>query len=87
MEYAGFWKRFCAGWIDFFVMLPFMLVFELISSLSKEAALVTAIPSSALFWFYNIYFHGRWGATAGKMAVKIKVVKATDGSDLTSTPL
>ncbi len=82
MEYAGFWKRFWAMWIDVFAILPIVFIVEWLSGFSREVALLLVIPSAALGWFYNIYFHGRWGATLGKMAVKIKVVDEDNGTDI-----
>ena len=78
--YAGFWKRFAALWIDFLVIVPFFALFEYIEGFHRNISFFTVIPSTLLFWGYSIYFHGRWGATVGKMATKIKVVK----TDLTS---
>ncbi len=73
--YAGFWRRFGAFWIDILVMLPFIVLFQYINGLHRNVSFFTIIPSTFLFWGYTIYFHGRWGATLGKMATKIKVVK------------
>ena len=83
MIYAGFWKRFYAFWIDFIVLLPFWFLFLFLDGLSKDVAIIVAILSPVIYWFYNIYFHGKWGATLGKMALKIKVVKEKDGSNIT----
>jgi len=82
MEYAGFWKRFWAGGVDLLVLLPFMFLFRFLGGLSKEVAIVVAIIHPASYWIYNICFHGKWGATLGKMALKIKVVKERDGTKI-----
>ncbi|MDO6497010.1 RDD family protein [Photobacterium sanguinicancri] len=82
MRYAGYWKRFGAGCIDGIVLIPIFILFDSIESSSKEIALFMVFPSAGMFLLYNIYFHGRWGATLGKMAMKIKVVKWFDESDI-----
>ena len=82
MEYAGFWKRSWAGGIDVLVLLPFWYLCVTLGDLSKELAIVIGIIHPAMYWFYNISFHGKWGATLGKMALKIKVVKERDGTNI-----
>ena len=74
MKYAGFWKRFVALWVDFFVLILPGLVFGMLESYSRTSALLTLIPSSLLGFAYEIYFHGRWGQTIGKMSMRIRVV-------------
>ena len=84
MNYVGFWDRFYAGWVDFIILLPFWFLFLFLDGLSKDVAIIVAILSPVIYWFYNIYFHGKWGATLGKMALKIKVVKEKEQSMISS---
>ena len=82
MKYAGFWKRFGAGWIDGFVLLVPSVFLMWLHSVSKTWAFLTELPLAFLFYAYEIYFHGRWGQTIGKRSVDIKVV-SLDGSSIT----
>ena len=77
--YAGFWKRFCAAWVDFFIIVPLALLCSWLEGFDRTLAIVIAIPSSALFAMYNVYFNACFGGTLGKLAVGIKITN-TDGS-------
>ncbi len=75
MIYAGFWKRLCAGIVDFFVIVPFIFFDVWLGSFSKEWALVLLVPMGFLYATYDIFFHARWGQTIGKKATGIRVVR------------
>jgi uncharacterized RDD family membrane protein YckC len=81
MKYAGFWKRFGAGWIDGFALLLPSLFLMWLHSISRTWAFLTELPLGFLFYAYEIYFHGRRGQTIGKRSVDIKVV-SLDGSSI-----
>ena len=76
-NYATFWQRFAAMWIDFFVLLPLMVVNGLLESVSKGAALVFVIPMAVAYAAYSIYCHGRFGQTIGKRVMGVRVVRTT----------
>jgi uncharacterized RDD family membrane protein YckC len=81
MDYAGFWIRFWAVFIDGIisavVMIPVMLL-----SLghwgfgSPAASGVAQLISLPVGLIYQVFFLGKFGATPGKMALNIKVVRA-----------
>jgi len=71
--YAGFGKRFGSAIVDMLVFIPFMFVFHFIQSSSLSMAMVGVVLSSILFSAYTVYFHYKFGATLGKMALGIKV--------------
>ena len=73
--YAGFWKRFCAAWIDVFALMPLVLAFIWLRGFDKNLAILIAIPSTALFSMYNVYFNARFGGTPGKLAVGVRVTR------------
>jgi uncharacterized RDD family membrane protein YckC/DNA-directed RNA polymerase subunit RPC12/RpoP len=92
MRYAGFWIRFVAKFLDGIIMSVLVLVpmiaimasmgtFERSSEEPSQAEiivqLVFQIVYFAVYGAYSIFFVGKYGATPGKMACKIKVV---DGS-------
>src|SRR5262252_87312 len=76
-NYASFWQRFAAMWIDFFVLLPLGLAEDLLDSFSKTVALLLVIPMAVAFAAYIIYCHGQFGQTVGKHVMGIRVTRTT----------
>jgi uncharacterized RDD family membrane protein YckC len=58
-----------------------MVVFHFTQGLSILSAMATIVVSSLLFSAYTVYFHYKFGATLGKMAVGIKIT-FPDGSKI-----
>lgn len=71
--YAGFGKRFGSAIVDMVILIPFMLMSHFIESLSLSMAIISVALLSLLYSAYTMYFHYRFGATIGKMALGIKV--------------
>jgi uncharacterized RDD family membrane protein YckC len=97
MRYAGFWIRFAAIFLDGILLQILRVLFGLVFGLSMAEILsgrsnatsapmpiyfVMTLVMSILNIAYEVYFIGRWGATLGKMACKIKVVRS-DGERVT----
>ena len=93
MDLAGFWLRLGAWAIDAFVLGIFnMVIFipmGIFTSTAPEnpALILSFMPLMMLLQYaipaaYETWFVGKYGATPGKMACKIKVVVA-DGSRVT----
>lgn len=91
--YAGFWKRYAAYFLDSIVVaiinVPVSLVFNLIGAASGNETLAVALSMIAMLGGFVIgigYYAGfhasKGGATLGKMAVGIKVVRS-DGERIT----
>lgn len=78
MNYATFWQRFAAAWIDIFVLLPLMVLDQWVGSASRGAALALVIPLACVYLAYTIYCHGRFGQTVGKRVMGIHLAR-TDG--------
>jgi uncharacterized RDD family membrane protein YckC len=88
-NYAGFWKRFGAVFIDgiIFQIMNFSMLFALglkfiaIEQKPEEMSLriILAIVQYIIIFGYEVFFIGKFGATLGKMALGVKVVNA-DGS-------
>ena len=83
MNYAGFWIRFCAKFIDGIILeiINFAVIFLITmimaaSKMEKAGTLVAIFVGVALNFSYNIYFNGSFGATPGKMALKLKIVRS-----------
>jgi len=55
MNYATFWQRFNALWIDFFVLLPVIVIRLWLESLSRTTAILLVLPMAALNVGYTIY--------------------------------
>ncbi len=79
-KFRTFWRRVWAGAIDFTVFWPLFLIDNWTWTTFKDH------PVLLLFWFiftstafhiYDIVFHGLYGQTLGKMAVKVKVVNVS----------
>jgi len=95
MRYAGFWIRFCAKFVDGLILaavcfIPMMVVMAMIGGFAnqgdKPSAMATVVPILfqlgyyVVFAAYSIFFVGKYGATPGKMACKLKVVDASGAS-------
>jgi uncharacterized RDD family membrane protein YckC len=91
--YAGFWKRYAAYFLDSIVVgiinIPISLVFNGVGAFSGDATLggvmyvLSILASFVVGIGYYAWFHAsRGGATLGKMAVGIKVVRS-NGERLT----
>ncbi len=93
MDYAGFWIRFGAIAIDGFILWIINLVFFIPlgilapTSGDNPAAFLSFMPILILVQYaipavYDTWFIGKYGATPGKMACKLKVV-VEDGGQVT----
>jgi uncharacterized RDD family membrane protein YckC len=85
MRYAGFWIRFLAKVIDGVVLWAVFFILTLvgISSIGAFGGSAIANVGGLVFGLvYTILFLGAYGATPGKMALGLKVVRS-DGSKIT----
>jgi len=85
-DYAGFWIRFGAKFVDNILMriVATLIGFGVGAAFprSDAAAAVAGLSVLGLAAGYNIFFVGKYGATPGKMACKVKIIRA-DGSPMT----
>ncbi len=93
LKYAGFWIRFAAKFIDGLIIgLPLMIIYFILifPAATRARAAGTppdlgALPGLLQLFFvavglvYQVFFLGKYGATPGKMACKIKVVNSDGG--------
>ncbi len=82
MEYAGFWRRFGAFWIDGIVFLPVTGIFYLAQEHFRLAELYLLAPMLAVSIWFQIYLVAKYGGTPGKILLKIRIVMV-DGSPAT----
>jgi hypothetical protein len=54
MNYATFWQRFVAMWIDFFVLLPIIVLHTCLHLYSKPVALILVLPMAGFYAAYTI---------------------------------
>ncbi len=88
MNYAGFWIRFAAVFLDGLLLsIPYYaLYFGTIAALSRSnpemmsaIQIALSLLQMVVGLLYEVIMIGKYGATLGKMAVKIKVVTAEGG--------
>jgi uncharacterized RDD family membrane protein YckC len=85
-EYAGFWIRVGAKVVDGIILQVAARILGLFVGLALKGTNAVIYAAAALGLLLNaayvIYFTGKYGATPGKMACKIEVIRP-DGSRLT----
>jgi uncharacterized RDD family membrane protein YckC len=90
-NYAGFWIRVLAKFVDGLVLMlalsPFLAWFLYVGfkrASTEPQSMSTAIDAASIIFQvayllltvgYNVWFLGRYGATPGKMACKLRVVR------------
>jgi uncharacterized RDD family membrane protein YckC len=80
--YAGFWIRFVAAFLDGIILNVFnFLVGNVLELVGVSSAVIGLFVTLGSFLLYQIFFVGRWNATPGKMALKLKVIRS-DGSSV-----
>ena len=75
MKYAGFWRRFCAYWLDLLILIPLMFFAIWGANQSRFFNLYYLIPDSLFGIWYHAYLVKRYGGTPGKFLAKIKITK------------
>jgi len=81
MQYAGFWKRFGAYWIDVIVFLPIMALSLWGNEQSRLFQLYWLVPGLIIGLWFHVYLVKTYGGTPGKLLLKIKIAKV-DGGDV-----
>jgi len=79
MEYAGFWRRFGAYWLDFIIYLPIGAISMWAFGQSRLSNLYLFLPNILFSFLFHIYLVQRYGGTPGKLILKTKIAKL-DGS-------
>lgn len=84
MDYAGFWIRFVAKFLDGIITNVISLILlALFAGIAGGDAM--GFAANLMFYIVNfalyVFFHGKFGQTPGKMAMRIKVVRS-DGSPI-----
>jgi uncharacterized RDD family membrane protein YckC len=79
--YAGFWSRIGSSLLDGLLMIPVTALLLYMNSLGVDFAYATAPIGIFFTAWYHIYLVKTYGATPGKLAAGIKIVK-TNGLDI-----
>jgi uncharacterized RDD family membrane protein YckC len=83
-KYKTFWRRFFAGIIDTIVLSPLWIFDYLFLDKGGSMQLVVSTTLNIVIpYSYSIWMTGKYGATLGKMAAKLKVL---DG-DIEQSPV
>jgi len=72
--YPSVGKRFLALLVDGLIFIPMMILFMYINNLGRLNAIYTSIFHGLIGISYHMFFLTRFGATPGKMLLKIKIV-------------
>lgn len=80
-EYAGFWRRAAAHLIDGLIIGLTMLALILMALGNDSLYVMTLIVPTLISIFYQLHLTSKHGATFGKMAMGIKIVRL-DGSPI-----
>jgi len=79
-RYAGFWIRFVAYILDVIILQVFLYLLQMVLGMvlgsGNAIQVISTIVSFVLALGYEVYFIGKYGATPGKMALKLKVIRA-----------
>jgi len=81
LTYATFFRRLCAGLIDFMLSAVATLAVGWVASQSKLLAFAVLPPLWFVALLYEPYLHAKFGGTIGKLAVGIRVV-STNGDTI-----
>ena len=73
--YAAWWRRFAALMIDGLVCFPLMLLQMWIGRISPSWYAALIVPFCFIYLGYEIYCHGRWGKTIGKLVTGTRVAR------------
>jgi uncharacterized RDD family membrane protein YckC len=81
LQYAGFWRRVAAHLLDSVIIGLTVLILVLLSLGDNSLYLMTIVVPGILEIIYQLYLTTMYGATFGKMAMGIKIVRL-DGSPI-----
>lgn len=83
LQYAGFWQRFFAYWMDVVVMLPLTGIAYALGEQSRLFMVYWFIPGLIVGALFHVYLVKRYGGTPGKLLMKTRIAM-TDGSAVTT---
>lgn len=81
MVYAGFWRRFCALWLDFIFLFPTVGIVWWGGENFRLFNLYYFVPETLFSFFYGVYLVRRFGGTPGKRIMKLRITRV-DGTSV-----
>ena len=82
LQYAGFWRRFGAFWLDALCLAPLTAVVLFLSTTTRYFHALWLVPGLLFGLWFNVYLVRRYGGTPGKLLLKIRVAMV-DGAAVT----
>jgi|EP01034_Spumella_vulgaris_P037549 uncharacterized RDD family membrane protein YckC len=82
LQYAGFWRRFGAFWLDALCLAPLTAVVLYLSTTTRYFHALWLVPGLLFGLWFNAYLVKRYGGTPGKLMMKIRVAMV-DGAAVT----
>ena len=73
LQYAGFWRRFAAFWLDFLVLLPLTALVFWGSEHYRLFSVYYMVPGIFVGLFYGVYLVRRFGGTPGKLIMRLRI--------------
>ncbi len=77
LQYAGFWRRFAAFWLDFLVLLPLTALVFWGSEQYRLFSVYYMVPGIFVGLFYGVYLVRRFGGTPGKLIMRLRIRKVS----------
>ncbi|MFI5343851.1 MAG: RDD family protein [Chlamydiales bacterium] len=75
VEYAGFWRRFGAFWLDLLVLLPLLGISLWLAEKSRLSYLYIFLPSQIISFWFHVYLVKHFGGTPGKLLLGIRIAR------------
>lgn len=83
LQYAGFWRRFGAYWIDVVILLPLAGVAYLVAEQSRMIYLCWLVSGLVIGVWFHFYLVARYGGTPGKLLLRTRIAML-DGGTITA---
>jgi uncharacterized RDD family membrane protein YckC len=82
LQYAGFWRRFGAFWIDALILLPLSGVAYFFGEMTRMFYVYWLVPGLLIGLWFHVHLVARYGGTPGKLLLKTRIAMV-DGAPVT----
>ena len=83
LQYAGFWRRFGAYWIDALILVPLAGVAYLLGQQSRMLYFGWMVGGLLVSLWFHVYLVARYGGTPGKLLLRMRIAMVS-GATITS---
>jgi uncharacterized RDD family membrane protein YckC len=73
LQYAGFWRRFGAYWIDVMVLLPLAGIAYVLGQQSRMLYFGWMVGGVFIGLWFHVYLVARYGGTPGKLLLRMRI--------------